>query len=246
MFGGGLVAVLGAESALAVNAATFAASAVLLAMMSSGRIAHASEGIRASIRAGARAIFSDPYLRRAAAISTICSSCAIVGEALVAVYVRENLPAAGDAAIGILAATIPAGTITASLMVRRRGEHAELLRTSALVVVLGSIGGIIWFLIAPPNFWATAAFFSIGITFALGIPAYAVVGSRLPAESRATAFGLLQGMVLGGQAIGSILGGALAILVGAGPAAALALFPALGYAIYAFLVPPGGRIRAKL
>jgi MFS family permease len=245
LFGGGLVALLGAKTALTVNAGTFAASGALLTMLSVGRVGRSAEGIRSSMRTAAHVIFSDPYLRRAAAIATICSSCAIVGEALVAVYVRENLPAAGNGAIGILAATIPAGTITASFLVRRRGEHAELLRTSAFVVILGSIGGIIWFLITPPNYWAAAAFFSIGITFALAIPAYAVVGTRLPEESRATAFGLLQGMLLGGQALGSIAGGGLAVAVGAGPASAFALFPALGFALYAYIVPPGGRVRAR-
>jgi len=241
LFGGGLVAVLGAQTALSVNASTFLASALLVTMLRSGRVGHAEQRVGASLRAAARSIFSDPYLRRATMLATVCGSCAIAGEALVAVYVRENLPAAGDAAIGILAATIPAGTITASFLVRRRGEHAELLRTSSLVVILGSIGGIIWFFISPPNFWAAAAYFSIGITFALAIPAYAVLGTRLPEESRATAFGLIQGMVLGGQAIGAIVGGALAVGIGAGPAAALLLFPALGYALYAFAVPPTGR-----
>jgi MFS family permease len=190
-------------------------------------------------------IFQDPYLRRAALIATICASCAIVGEALVVVYVKENLTSAGDGAIGVLAAAVPAGTIVTSFLVRRRGEHAELLRTSAFVVISGSIGGIIWFFISPPNYWAVAAFFSIGIIFALAIPAYAVVGTRLPEESRATAFGLLQGMLLGGQALGALLGGALAVWVGAGPASALALFPALGFALYAYLVPPGGRLALR-
>jgi len=157
--------------------------------------------------------------------------------------VRENLPSAGDGAIGILAAIVPVGTILASSLVRRQGEHEDLLRTSALVVLLGSIGGIIWFLIEPPNLWAMAGYFSIGVAFAMVIPAYAVVGTRLPEDIRATAFGLLQGVLLGAQAIAAIAGGALANLVGSGPAAAYALFPALGYGLFAFLIPPGGRLR---
>jgi hypothetical protein len=75
------------------------------------------------------------------------------------------------------------------------------------------------------------------------IPAYAVVGTRLPQDIRATAFGVLQGVLLGGQAIASIAGGGLAVLIGPGPASAFALFPALGYALFAFLVPAGGRLR---
>lgn len=245
LFGGGLVAVVGPKTALVVNAASFAASAVLLAFLRSGRVGRPSAGVGASIRAAARTIFEDPYLRRAAAIATICSSCAIAGEALVVVYVGENLPHAGRGAVGILAAAIPAGTILASFLVRRRGEYSDLLRTSALVVILGSIGAIFWFFIAPPNYWAAAGYVSLGITFSLAIPAYAVVGTRLPEESRATAFGLLQGMLLGGQALGAITGGFLAAAVGAGPAGALMLFPALGYALFAFVVPPGGRLSLR-
>lgn len=242
VFGGGLVVLVGARAALAVNAATFAASALLLSIMRAGRIARRAASVGASLRAAARTILDDRFLRRAAVLATVGGASGTVGEALVAVYVRENLPGTGDWAIGVLAAAVPAGTILATTLVRRRGEHEDLLRTSALVVGLGAIGGILWFLIEPPNMFAAAGFFSIGIAFAMVIPAYAVVGTRLPEEMRATAFGLLQGMLLGSQALASIVGGALAIAVGVGPASALALFPALGYALFAFFVAPGGRL----
>jgi MFS family permease len=176
-------------------------------------------------------------------MATVGMSCAIVGEALVVVYAKENLDVSGGGAIGILAATVPLGTILASVLVRRKGDPDELLRTSALVILLGSIGGILWFFIEPPNFWAAAGFFSIGVVFAMVIPAYSVVGPRLPEDIRSSAFGLMQGMLLGGQALGSIIGGWLSLWVGPGPAAAFALFPALGYALFAYLVPPGGKLR---
>ena len=243
MFGGGLVVLVGARTALAVNAGTFAVSGVLLSFMTAGRIARRAASVGASIRAAARTIYGDAFLRRAATLAAVGGAAGIVGEALVAVYVRENLPGTGDWAIGVLAAAVPAGTIMASTLVRRRGEHEQLLQTSALVIILGAIGGILWFLVEPPNLWAVAAFFSIGIAFAMVIPAYAVVGTRLPEEMRATAFGLLQGLLLGSQALASIAGGGLAVAVGAGPASALALFPALGYGLFAFFVEPGGRLR---
>ncbi len=241
--GGGLVVIVGAETSLAINAASFATSAALLGMLAGGRFGRPVRSVGASLKAAGRTIWGDPFLRRAAVMATVGASCAIVSEALVVVYAKENLKASGDAAIGILAATVPLGTILASLLVRRTGEPDELLRTSALVILLGSGGGIIWFLIEPPNYWAAAGFFSIGVVFAMVIPAYAVVGTRLPEDIRATAFGLLQGMLLGGQALASIAGGGLALLVGPGPASAFALFPALGYALFAYLVPPGGRLR---
>jgi len=242
VFGGGLVVIVGARAALVVNAGSFAMSAVLLSFMTAGRVARLAPSVGASIRAAARTILADRFLRRAATLATVGGAAGVVGEALVAVYVRENMPGTGDWAIGVLAAAVPAGTILATTLVRRRGEHEDLLRTSALVVGLGAIGGILWFLIEPPNMFAAAGFFSIGIAFAMVIPAYAVVGTRLPEEMRATAFGLLQGMLLGSQALAALAGGGLAVAVGAGPASALALFPALGYALFAFFVAPGGRL----
>jgi MFS family permease len=241
LFGGGMVAVLGEKTALMVNAGTFASSGVLIAMIRSGRIARPGQTVVANIKAALRVILRDPFLRRAVAIAVVGAAGAIVGEALVTVYVRENLPGKGAGVIGAFAATIPLGTIVASLLVRRKGDHTELLRTSALVVLLGSAGAITWFLISPPNYYAAAGYFSIGIAFAMVIPTYAVIGPRIPEQVRATTFSVLQGMLLGSQAIAAILGGALAIGIGPGPAAAFALFPALGYALYAFLVPPGGR-----
>ncbi|MGH2727732.1 MAG: MFS transporter, partial [Actinomycetota bacterium] len=208
--GGGLVAIVGAETSLAINAATFVASAALLGLLSAGRFGRPVRSVGASLKAAGRTIMGDPYLRRAAVMATVGMSCAIVGEALVVVYAKENLRVSGNGAIGVLAATVPLGTILASLLVRRKGEPDELLRTSALVILLGSAGGILWFFIEPPNFWAAAGFFSIGVVFAVVIPAYGVVGPRLPEDIRSSAFGLLQGLLLGGQALGSIAGGGLA------------------------------------
>ncbi|MGH2794287.1 MAG: MFS transporter, partial [Actinomycetota bacterium] len=181
MAGGGLVVLAGAEGALAINAATFGLSALLLAFLSGGRFGRAAQAVGASIRAAARTIMGDPYLRRAAVLATIGASSAIVAEALVVVYVRENL-SGSDAEIGLMAATVPLGTILASMLVRRHGQPDDLLRTSALVVLLGSAGGILWFLIEPPNYWVAAGYFSVGVAFAMVIPAYAVVGTRLPEE----------------------------------------------------------------
>lgn len=205
LMGGGLVALVGPRTALIVNAGSFAASAVLLSLLAGGRLARRAASLGVTLRAASRTIFGDPFLRRAAAIATIGAAGAVVGEALVVVYARENLTGSTDWTIGALAAAVPLGTIVASVLVRRHGDHEDLLRTSAMVVLLGSAGGIIWFLIEPPNLWATAGFFSIGISFAMVIPAYAVVGTRLPEEMRASGFGLLQGLLLGGQALAGAL-----------------------------------------
>jgi MFS family permease len=235
--GGGLVAVLGAGGALLVNAGSFLVSAVLLIAVQGGREHREGVGMRASVARAARTLMTEPYLRRAAAIAMIGGSAAVVGESLVVIYVRDHI-GTGNGAIGILSAAVPVGTILAAAFSPRKGSHAKLLRVSASLVAIGSALAIVGFLITPPNMWAVLAYGALGIVPAMIIPAQAVVGTRVPADQRASIFGLLQGTLLGGQAIASIGGGFLARAVGAGPATAFALMPALGYAVYAIAVPP--------
>jgi MFS family permease len=235
--GGGLVAVLSPRTALLVNAGTFLASALVLARLRGGRARHRVETVRKQISEAARAFLGDRLLLRAALFGAFAGSCAIVGEALVAVYARQEV-AGGDAVVGLLAAFVPAGTIVGGLLVPRAGDHRMLLRAAAALVLVGSAGGIGGYWLGPDLPGAAVPFFAIGVVFALVIPAGTVVGSRLPNEVRASAFGLLQGLMLGGQALGAIAGGAIAAAVGAARASAYALVPAALYAAYALAHVP--------
>lgn len=242
--GGGLVAALTPRAALVVNAFTFLASATVLARLSAGRARHPVETVRHQLAAAARAFAADPLLLRAAVFGAFSSSCAIVGEALVAVYAVQEV-AAGEAVVGVLAAAVPAGAIVAGLVVPRAGDHRRLLRAAAGLALVGSAGGITAFVLGPDLPGALAPFFALGVVFALVIPAGTVVGQRLPTDVRASAFGILQGLMLGGQALGATVGGAIAGAVGASRASAYALAPAALYAAYAVIrVPrdPAGRI----
>lgn len=236
--GGGLVALLGPAHALIVNALSFAGSALLLARLREGRVARPGHTVGGALRRAARTLRADPILRRAAVLTTVSASGAMAGEALVAVYVREHLRA-GNGRVGVLAAMIPVGTITASLIVPRHGDPRRLLRASAVLVVACGTAAFAGFAATPGTLGSALSYVALGGIFAVVIPAYSFVGIRLPADVRATAFGLLQGMLLGGQALAGIAGGLLANATGAPGATALALIPAVAYAAFAAVtVPP--------
>lgn len=237
MAGGGLVVIVGARPALMINAATFLISGLLLLALREGRTARPDSRMGASLREAVRVLAGDPSIRRAALLTTIASSAAIVGEALVAVYVREHLRT-GTGSVGLLAAMVPIGTIAASALVPRHGEIPRLLRASAVVVVLGGTGAAIGFLLKPGLVGSALSYISLGVVFAVVVPAYAFVGPRLPVHIRGTAFSVLQGTLLGGQALGSLLGGVLAGLVGAPIATGIVLLPAITFAVYAMVVVP--------
>jgi len=237
MMGGGLVAALGARMALGVNAVTFLASAAMIVAIREGRVASTTRTIGSSLRTAMSTLLADPFLRRAAILTTVGSASAIVGEALVAVHVKEVLHS-GSGSIGVLAAMVPVGTIIASAIAPRHGPLRMRLRASAAITVVGATAAAVGFSLEP-NFAASAATYAaLGVVFAALIPAYSFVGIRLPKEVRGSAFGLLQGTLLGGQALGSILGGLLANVVGVPEASALALLPAIGYGMYALVVVP--------
>ena len=240
MAGGGLVALVGARAALMINAATFLLSGLLLLALREGRASRPDSRMGASLREAVRMLTGDPFLRRAAILTTTASGAAIVGEALVAVYVREHLRT-GTGSVGLLAAMVPIGTIIASASVPRHGEIPRLLRASAVVVVLGGTGAAIGFLLEPGIVGSALSYASLGAVFAVVIPAYSFVGPRLPAHIRGTAFSVLQGTLLGGQALGALVGGALAAVVGAPAATGFALLPAIAFAVYAVIVVPGAR-----
>jgi MFS family permease len=238
--GGGLVAVVGARGALLVNAATFGASAIFVARLRNGRVAAAPSREQRRMAEAGRVLFRDALLRRAVLLAAVPASLAIAGEALVAVYARQEI-GASDAMIGVLAASVPVGTIVAGLMIPRKGDHRRLLRGAAASGLIGSAVGAVTFVIAPPLPWAVIPFFAIGVVFAGVIPGNSVGGSRLPAEIRSSGFGLIQGMVVGGQALGVLAGGALAAVLGAGPASGVLLIPCFLYSAYSLLSIPDMR-----
>jgi MFS family permease len=232
LFGGGLVALISPHYALIVNAFSFLMSALSLVRLRGGRDAQPARSTRSRLGAAARVLASDPLLRRATLLGVIPQSSAMAAESLVAVYVKKELHH-GAGLLGVMAAVIPVGMIIAASLTPRRGEHTKLLRASAFLVLIGSTIGFAGFALHPGLPWAAIPYLGVGVVFALVVPANTVVGARLPRDVRASAFGLLQGTLMGAQAAGAIVGGLLASWVGVSGGCALAMLPAIVYASFA-------------
>jgi MFS family permease len=83
-----------------------------------------------------------------------------------------------------------------------------------------------------------AGFLGVGVIFGTLIPTNTVFGTRVPNESRASAFGLAQGILYFAQGGGAAAGGVLAAAWGVRTACILAMGVAvLAGAFYAFSVP---------
>lgn len=238
--GGLLLSVVEPEVALVINALSFLVSGVLvvgLRQTPAARPAAAHLSVGRSLGDGAYALYGDRMVRRALILLAVTGALGTVAEALVVPYaVSVDF---SDSMLGILAATIPIGTLlgTAAISNGTR-DHHRLLRNAAWCATLTAA-------LAAPLFWlevggaaAFLAFVLAGGMFAVSIPTNTVLGTRLPREARASAMGIAVGVLMGGQAIGAALGGLGASAIGAGRATAGALVLASGFGLWCVATTP--------
>jgi len=214
--GGLLLTIVHPEAALAINAMSFLVSALLLLKLRNSPAAHPASTpstVTRSLRDGAVSLFGDRMVRRALVIVSVTGAFGTVDEALVVPYAeRIGLPAGY---LGVLAATIPVGTLLATMVVAGgRRDHHSLLRTAGWCGVITSAA-------AAPLFWFGAsgalAFVAFGVAgglFAVSIPTNAVIGLRLTRDTRASAMGIAVGVLMGSQAMGAAFGGLVASVIG--------------------------------
>lgn len=222
--GGGLLAVVDPEVALAVNASTFLVSAAILWTLRSTAAAAAPPAPRsvgASLRDGVTTLLEDVALRRSMAVLAVSSLLGIVPEALVVPYAAAV--GFGQADTGLLAAAVPVGTIVATALVPTGGRPDVLLRGALACALVASAlaAPLLWFEVGGPA--AVATFAVSGAVFAVAIPTNVVLGTRLERRSRASAMGIVLGVVMGLQAVGAAVGGVVASRAGVGPVASVAL-----------------------
>ena len=179
--GGLLLTVVDPESALAINACSFLVSAALLLGLrnsAAARPASVRSTVVRSLGDGAAMLFGDRMVRRALVFVSVTGALGTVDEALVVPYSDHiGLP---DGLLGLLAASIPVGTLVATTIIAGgRRDHHSLLRTAAWC-------GAITSALAAPLFWfeasGTLAFVAFAISggmFAVSIPTNAVIGLRL-------------------------------------------------------------------
>lgn len=237
--GGILVAAIGARPALAIDGATFAASALLLRVYLRSRPAVAVTAARglASVRAGIATVWGDSRLRALLGFSWL-AGCWLVPEGLAAPYASAH--GGGAASVGVLLAADPVGVLIGSLLLARLVSVAQ---RPALLGPLAILSG------AP--LIATAYGPGIPTAFALWalcgmLSSYQllVVGEFVgivATERRGQAIGIAASGLLAAQGVGIFAGGALSGTLGAAPAIAVA--GATGAALAILVTLAWGRAR---
>jgi predicted MFS family arabinose efflux permease len=210
--GGLLLTVLTSREALLLDALTFAASALLIAVGVRRRAA-ASTGPKqrsSQVTAGIRVVFGDRTLR--AYVLLLWAGCAFV-------FAPEGLLLSlagqygGDARIGglLLAAAPLGGAAGAVILTRFIGpdRRSSLIRPFAL----GSCAALVPVLFAPP-LWIVLVLLAVaGFGNAYCVPLNPLFGRAVPNEYRARAFGVAMGGLCAFQGLAMAGAGALAELI---------------------------------
>jgi MFS family permease len=211
--GGGLVAVVGARSALAVNAASFLVSGILIARLAGGRDDRVGSGrAHDSLKKGLRFVLDDDVVRRTTVLICAIATGGIVAETLAPAYAQDVL-GRGAGAAGLLSAAVPLGTIAAGVWIRRTPIDRALTRMGAVAVAAATVAAVAY-LLDPSVPWVIVPFVAVGVVFGAGLLGNVVLGRSIPDEMRSSAFGLLQAVVLAVQGLGALVGGLAAQFVG--------------------------------
>jgi MFS family permease len=216
--GGFVVSLLNPYLALALDALTFAVSALVIALGVQRR--PAARTAKTEVSGGAfRAIWRDPRLRLIALISWL-SLFYIAPESLAAPYAAEL--GLGALAVGLIMASHPVGSIIGAYVFTRFVSEQDRLR---VLGILGILAGIpLVFCLLRPDLTTSMILFALTGAFstAYTLQCAATATRLLPDSRRAQGIGLLATAALTAQGIGALLAGALADLAGASTAVAIA------------------------
>jgi len=239
VMGGGLLVWVGANTALAINAASFLLSAlIVLQLRGTPAAAPAAEGagIGGSLRDGYRNLVDDRMVRRALVLITITGALGTVDEALVVPYAREvGIP---NGMLGVLQAAVPIGTILVTTIIPTSGDHRRLLLGSSWCAAITAALAAPLFFLQVGTWGAVVACVISGGMFAISIPTNVVIGTRLARESRASAMGIAVGVLMGSQALGAAIGGVAASVLGPPAAIGSALSLACLFSLWAVATNP--------
>lgn len=227
--GGFVVASVGPEQALLIDAGTFVVSAVLIA---SGLVARqtpaptgtAQTGTRAPnlVLGGARLVVRDRRLRLLVAFGCL-SGFYVCKDGLAVPYAA--LMDHGAAAAGLLLAAGPAGAVVGMVVLTRlvRPEHRlPLLGPLAVAACLVLVGTPLM-----PGIAATCALWAVsGLFSAFQVPANAEYVRTVPDAMRGQAFGAASSAVRAAQGLGVVAAGFAADHLA--PATVIAIFGAVG------------------
>ncbi len=230
LVGGVLVALTSARGALAVDAASFVLSAVVLAVGVRERPLpeRPAQTLMADTRAGIGLVTGDAVLRRMLAYGLLAALVAITPEGL-AVPVADQL-GGGAVLAGVLTAAVPAGFVLGSVGLLR----VEVARRPALLPRLALLGGAALALsaVVPVGAVVVVLWLLAGAGSALGLVANAAFMQAVPTELRGRAFGVASTVLMAEQGLlllllgglGEVVTPLLAVAIG-GATAVLLLLP---------------------
>ncbi|WP_236715138.1 MFS transporter [Nonomuraea pusilla] len=244
--GGAVIAAMGPYRALALDAATFLGSALILVSGVRRRPATAPEsGTRPSMwrmtRAGAVLVFGSKKLRTLVLFAWLCGFY-ILPEGIAVPYASRLQ--AGDLPVpvitGLLMAAMPAGTVVGAFFFSRFVAPPTRMRVMGWMAML-SCAPLVVTALRPPLAVVLGAWILSGIGGAYQLAANAAFVQAVPAERRGQAFGLVQSGLMAAQGAGILIGGFAAERLGPEPVVALAGITGTGAAGVLALMWAGSR-----
>ncbi|HEX9358896.1 MAG TPA: MFS transporter, partial [Streptosporangiaceae bacterium] len=206
--GGGLVASLGPHRALALDSLSFSLSAGIVACGVRPRPAPPRGASHPSpweiTWDGVAAVFGSPALRTLVLFGWL-AGFTVVPEALAAPYAR--VLGGGAAAIGLLMAAMPAGTVIGGFVIGRLLRPSDRMRPMGWLAML-SCAPLIFSLTHPPLAVLILLLALAGAGGAYQLAAAAAFVTALPATRRVRAFAVAQTGLLAAQGLGIVTGGA--------------------------------------
>jgi MFS family permease len=209
--GGALVAFTGSHVALAIDAATFVASAVLVRLGLVHRPVPAGEHTTsrttlASLRAGATLVWRNRALRALVTLACVAGFY-VVAEGLSVPYAREL--GGGAVTAGLLFAANPAGTVIGMTVLTRLVSPDRRLRLLGPLAVLSC--AVLVLCALRPNLVATLVVWAVsGAATSFQTVAAAAFVRAVPDSGRGQAFGLASTSLRVSQGLGVVIAGALA------------------------------------
>ena len=210
---GFVVALAGARLALGADAATFAASALLIRFGVRARPAPApgdgGPSPLGQLAEGVRLVFGDPALRTLVALGWLAAFYE-VPEGLAAPYAGRL--GGGSVAAGLLLATSQLGAAISTPLFTKKIGPLTRLRWMGPMAVLTC--GILAVTILRPDLIVSMALFALSNTFAMyQIAANTAFVERIPNSKRGQAFGLATAGLVVGQGVAFAVAGAAAEVV---------------------------------
>ncbi len=232
--GGAVVGLLSAQGALAIDAATFLASAYLLRVLVRARPAPAARS-NASLWIdsveGARVVWSSQLLRNLILVTVVSLGCIIATEGLAVSYAAQL--GRGNVAAGLLTAAVPTGMAIGYFLVPRVFPPVQRLAAVRTLAVLWPLP-LVATVLRPPVAIAIVLWAIAGLLASYHLLANLLFAQALAPSLRGRAFAFARALIIAIQGVGLLLAG----LVGqwTSPATAIAVAGLTGALICPLLV----------